>query len=283
MSNEDASLNAKFDLAVECIKSLPAEGSFKPSYELMLNFYAFYKQATVGPCREAKPYAWDVKGRYKWDAWQKVSSLSSDEAKMKYVEQLAELLEVMPITDEVQKLGPIIGPFLKAASNKNFTDTTTETAHVEPTISKVCHSSISTTTAETPQAFTSHSMSDTDGEENFCDTQTDVQFEVLNKPINHPSFSSNQQHIPSEIEMTIVRSIRDLHDKVDRLYHEISSVKQFIRSFIAQNSNECAVTRSTSLIRKLPKNPNFILLIVLVWPFMAQIIVKWLSRLRINS
>ena len=31
-----------------------------------IQFYAFYKQATAGPCNIAKPGFWDVTGRAKW-------------------------------------------------------------------------------------------------------------------------------------------------------------------------------------------------------------------------
>ena len=46
-----------------CVTDL---GSFQPSYEMMLTFYAFYKQATNGPCTSSRPRMWDVVGRAKW-------------------------------------------------------------------------------------------------------------------------------------------------------------------------------------------------------------------------
>ena len=41
-------------------------GSYRPSYEEMLRFYSYYKQATVGPCQISRPGFWDPIGRYKW-------------------------------------------------------------------------------------------------------------------------------------------------------------------------------------------------------------------------
>jgi len=41
-------------------------GSFQPSYEMMLTFYALYKQAIYGHCTSSRPYVWDVVGRAKW-------------------------------------------------------------------------------------------------------------------------------------------------------------------------------------------------------------------------
>lgn len=41
-------------------------GSYCPSYEEMLRFYSYYKQATVGSCAIPRPGFWDPIGRYKW-------------------------------------------------------------------------------------------------------------------------------------------------------------------------------------------------------------------------
>lgn len=44
----------------------PRSGSYRPSYEEMLRFYSYYKQATMGPCLVPRPGFWDPIGRYKW-------------------------------------------------------------------------------------------------------------------------------------------------------------------------------------------------------------------------
>ena len=41
-------------------------GPFQPSYEMMLKFYAFYKQGTEGKCTKPKPWAWDIVSKKKW-------------------------------------------------------------------------------------------------------------------------------------------------------------------------------------------------------------------------
>uniref|UniRef100_A0A1I8F9Z0 HECT domain-containing protein n=1 Tax=Macrostomum lignano TaxID=282301 RepID=A0A1I8F9Z0_9PLAT len=40
-------------------RSLPKEGAFKPSNELLLSTVILYKQATEGPCRQPRPGFWD--------------------------------------------------------------------------------------------------------------------------------------------------------------------------------------------------------------------------------
>jgi acyl-CoA-binding protein len=47
--------------------------------DLQLSIYALYKQALVGPCNVKKPGFLDPAGRAKWDAWNKLGTLSSME------------------------------------------------------------------------------------------------------------------------------------------------------------------------------------------------------------
>lgn len=55
----------QFQAAVRVIQNLPKNGSYRPSYEEMLRFYSYYKQATMGPCLVPRPGFWDPIGRYK--------------------------------------------------------------------------------------------------------------------------------------------------------------------------------------------------------------------------
>lgn len=48
------------------LRPCPAAGSYRPSYEEMLRFYSYYKQATAGSCQGPRPGFWDPIGRYKW-------------------------------------------------------------------------------------------------------------------------------------------------------------------------------------------------------------------------
>ena len=82
-------LKAKFDDAVNYIQS--AEGDFKPSNELKLEFYALYKQATEGYVSCKRPGMMDFVGRAKYDAWEKLKGTSSDEAMQKYIDKLEAL------------------------------------------------------------------------------------------------------------------------------------------------------------------------------------------------
>ncbi|KAJ7313490.1 hypothetical protein JRQ81_004907 [Phrynocephalus forsythii] len=78
----------QFEAAVRVIQGLPKNGSYRPSYEEMLRFYSYYKQATVGPCQISRPGFWDPIGRYKWDAWNRLGKMTKEEAMAAYIAEM---------------------------------------------------------------------------------------------------------------------------------------------------------------------------------------------------
>nr|2WH5_A Chain A, ACYL-COA-BINDING DOMAIN-CONTAINING PROTEIN 4 [Homo sapiens]2WH5_B Chain B, ACYL-COA-BINDING DOMAIN-CONTAINING PROTEIN 4 [Homo sapiens]2WH5_C Chain C, ACYL-COA-BINDING DOMAIN-CONTAINING PROTEIN 4 [Homo sapiens]2WH5_D Chain D, ACYL-COA-BINDING DOMAIN-CONTAINING PROTEIN 4 [Homo sapiens]2WH5_E Chain E, ACYL-COA-BINDING DOMAIN-CONTAINING PROTEIN 4 [Homo sapiens]2WH5_F Chain F, ACYL-COA-BINDING DOMAIN-CONTAINING PROTEIN 4 [Homo sapiens] len=78
----------QFQAAVSVIQNLPKNGSYRPSYEEMLRFYSYYKQATMGPCLVPRPGFWDPIGRYKWDAWNSLGKMSREEAMSAYITEM---------------------------------------------------------------------------------------------------------------------------------------------------------------------------------------------------
>ncbi|CAM2105294.1 acyl-CoA-binding domain-containing protein 5 isoform X3 [Caretta caretta] len=108
----------RFEAAVKVIQSLPKNGSFQPTNEMMLKFYSFYKQATQGPCNSPRPGFWDPIGRYKWDAWSALGDMPKEEAMIAYVEEMKKILESMPMTEKVEELLQVIGPFYEIVEDK---------------------------------------------------------------------------------------------------------------------------------------------------------------------
>lgn len=82
-------LKAQFDEAVNYIQT--AEGDFKPSNEMKLEFYALYKQATEGDVSGKRPGMMDFVGRAKYDAWAELKGTSGEEAMQKYIDKLNAL------------------------------------------------------------------------------------------------------------------------------------------------------------------------------------------------
>ncbi|XP_069703645.1 acyl-CoA-binding domain-containing protein 4 isoform X1 [Periplaneta americana] len=104
----------KFRAAVNVIRNLPKNGSYQPSHELMLRFYAYFKQATEGPCMASRPAFWEVVKKMKWDAWTKLGNMSREEAMNNYVEELKKIVETMSYTDNVATFLGSLGSFYDA-------------------------------------------------------------------------------------------------------------------------------------------------------------------------
>lgn len=96
-----ATTEERFNAAVNVIRNLPKNGSYQPSNAMMLTFYAYFKQATEGPCKQTKPNFWDVVGRAKWDAWKALGEMSRDRAMHLYVDELKKIIETMSYTENV--------------------------------------------------------------------------------------------------------------------------------------------------------------------------------------
>ncbi|XP_071318318.1 acyl-CoA-binding domain-containing protein 4 isoform X2 [Trachinotus anak] len=98
----------RFQAAVDVIHNLPKNGSYQPSYEVMLRFYSLYKQAVCGPCKVPRPGFWDPVGRYKWDAWSRLGEMSSESAMAAYVDEMKkvaqEVIDTMPMNEKMASL-----------------------------------------------------------------------------------------------------------------------------------------------------------------------------------
>ena len=82
-------LKAEFDAAVNKVQT--AEGDFKPSNDLKLEMYGLFKQASEGDVNGKKPGAFDLIGKAKWNAWEELKGMSSEEAMEKYVAKVKDL------------------------------------------------------------------------------------------------------------------------------------------------------------------------------------------------
>jgi len=97
-------IDKQFEKATELVKTLPSDGADKPSQEEQLEFYALFKQATVGDVNTPRPGMMDFAGKYKWDAWKAKEGMKPEEAKSKYVELLKAKLSKSTDQDQAQKI-----------------------------------------------------------------------------------------------------------------------------------------------------------------------------------
>ncbi|TID16712.1 hypothetical protein CANINC_004164 [Pichia inconspicua] len=77
-----------FKQKADAVNALPK----RPTDDELLQLYGLYKQATVGDNTTEKPGMFDFKGKYKWEAWNKLQGTSQEEAEQKYIELVDELI-----------------------------------------------------------------------------------------------------------------------------------------------------------------------------------------------
>lgn len=78
-------LDDSFQHAADYLGHLASSKSGQVDQDVLLKFYGYYKQATVGPCNTSKPGFWNQEGARKWQAWSALGSLSQDDAKQQYI------------------------------------------------------------------------------------------------------------------------------------------------------------------------------------------------------
>lgn len=57
----------------------------KPPNNVLLDLYSLYKQASEGDVQGKRPSMTNLRGRAKFDAWQKRKGMAQDEAKRQYI------------------------------------------------------------------------------------------------------------------------------------------------------------------------------------------------------
>ncbi|XP_016392840.1 acyl-CoA-binding domain-containing protein 5-B [Sinocyclocheilus rhinocerous] len=116
------SIQRRFEAAVKVIRSLPEDGSYDLSDDMLVMFYSYYKQATAGPCNTPKPNSWDPIGKAKWEAWKTLGNMSKDQAMMEYVQEIQQIIETLPVTDRMAELMDALDPFYEMVAEDDDDD-----------------------------------------------------------------------------------------------------------------------------------------------------------------
>ena len=82
-------LEEQFKEAKEKVMTLPE----KPSNNVMLELYAFNKQAEVGEINVEGPKMFDFVAQAKYNAWKSKAGMSKEEAMSKYIELVNSLFK----------------------------------------------------------------------------------------------------------------------------------------------------------------------------------------------
>ena len=80
-------LDDNFKSAADRATELPK----RPPNDILLKLYALYKQGNEGDVTGDRPGFADFEGRAKFDAWNKITGKSTDEAKQEYISLVDKL------------------------------------------------------------------------------------------------------------------------------------------------------------------------------------------------
>jgi acyl-CoA-binding protein len=80
-------LQARFEVAAVEARQLPD----RPDNNTMLQLYSLYKQGAEGDVSGDKPGFFDFVGVAKYEAWEKLRGVATDEAKQRYIDLVESL------------------------------------------------------------------------------------------------------------------------------------------------------------------------------------------------
>lgn len=339
----------KFQAAVNVIRSLPKNGAYQPSNEVMLRFYAYYKQATEGPCPHPRPAFWEIIKRAKWDAWVRLGNMSRTEAMNNYVEELKKIVETMSYTDNVatflgsldsfyesvpvEDLELLVGPVIeRMRSHPNSPLSGSPLASRETSPHRICNAPRHITSSLETSPASSHSASpsplDTDGEEEeFIDTvetvpermQKDFAKSSLGVQKIFPNEKPNEQvaakenppeltngygnvnshtevitdvkqergrqrtkkedNVNAEFFDQIAKTIQNLQRDMDRVTARVRTLEgQALQTLASQTQQP--IVRRYSKWWPIPECSPRLFAILIMWPFVAQLLVSLTQRYR---
>ncbi|XP_017327415.1 acyl-CoA-binding domain-containing protein 5-B isoform X2 [Ictalurus punctatus] len=119
MENDKSIHQRRFEAAVKVMRTFPADGAFVPSDDMLIRFYTYHKQATVGACNTTGPCGRDALSKAKWEAWKVLGNMSKEEAMKAYIEEILLILEMIPVTEEVSELLDVLEPFYEVVEDED--------------------------------------------------------------------------------------------------------------------------------------------------------------------
>jgi len=281
---------------VNVIRNLPKQGSYQPSNELMLRFYAFFKQATQGPCEGGRPSFWDVVGRAKYDAWKNLGKMPKAEAMKLYVDELHKIVETMSYTDNV-------ADFLEAPTTAlealNMSDLELVAGDVIERVRSQPNSPIASREAS-PQRYRTSSIetspatspsppddSDRSDDEYIDSVEVPHEFkkpltngisnnsEPMMNGISHRSrpkqktVSVNANHVDISQEISV--AVQSLRADIEKLNSKVASLENLSKNLSAMKKRE-------KVSWKLKDIPPAYVTFIVVWPFVTYLIMNRLTN-----
>ncbi|XP_020027282.1 acyl-CoA-binding domain-containing protein 4 isoform X2 [Castor canadensis] len=291
--NEEPDCQKQFHAAVSVIQNLPKNGSYRPSYEEMLRFYSYYKQATMGPCLVPRPGFWDPIGRYKWDAWNSLGKMSREEAMSAYITEMKlvaqKVIDTVPLGEVAKEMFGYFEPLYQVIPDMPRPPETflrRVTGWKEQVWNRddgVVPETSSPPKEPTPQNPESQPLRDLDLEV-FCDSLEQLepqlvqaeqrgaagrQFDTRNSPEPHSEKEGLGGSLlgPQDLDRWLVRTVQALQESMQ----DVQGRLQILESKPQPPEQQRPPTRARPWPLRL-STPT--LLFFLLWPF----IVQWLFR-----
>ncbi|XP_017781616.1 PREDICTED: acyl-CoA-binding domain-containing protein 5 [Nicrophorus vespilloides] len=272
----------KFHAAVNVIRSLPKNGSYQPSNDLMLRFYGYFKQATQGKCTGTRPSIWQVVSRAKYDAWKKLGDMSKADAMARYVEELHTIVETMSYSDKVanfldapnreldslniEDLQLVVGDVIERVRSQPNSPLGSREASPNRLVSSLSSSRSMSPTSEETEQDSDHS----DGE--FMDTIETIEHkkhiptiviptEQRNGHVARPKTRQNSIDISQEV----AKAVQSLKTDIDNLGSKVHALEK----------NRMRSQRSKGIFGLSAST----LVFIVIWPFVANFIMhRYRSR-----
>lgn len=292
----------QFQAAVSVIQNLPKNGSYRPSYEEMLRFYSYYKQATMGPCLVPRPGFWDPIGRYKWEAWNSLGKMSREEAMSAYITEMKlvaqKVIDTVPLGEVAEDMFGYFEPlyqvipdmprppeaFLRRVTGRKEQVLNGEVGAVpKPPCLPKEPASLSPASLSTVAPPESQPPRDLDAEV-FCDSLEQLEPELVwaeqrespaedpdtrNSPMSPTEKGRLEGSLlgPQELDMWLVGTVRALQESMRDVQGRLQSLESLPQPPTQQRRRPSARPWTLGL-----SGPT--LLFFLLWPFLVQ----WLFR-----
>ncbi|XP_058300674.1 acyl-CoA-binding domain-containing protein 4 isoform X1 [Hylobates moloch] len=286
----------QFQAAVSVIQNLPKNGTYRPSYEEMLRFYSYYKQATMGPCLVPRPGFWDPIGRYKWDAWNSLGKMSREEAMSAYITEMKlvaqKVIDTVPLGEVAEDMFGYFEPLYQVIPDMPRPPETF-LRRVTGWKEQVVNGDVGAVSEPpclpkepAPPSPESHSPRDLDSEV-FCDSleQLEPELQVLTEqraasggqrdPRKSPVPPAEKEGLrgsppgPQELDVWLLGTVRALQESMQEVQARVHSLESMPRPPEQR-------PQSRPSARPWPLGlPGRALLFFLLWPF----VVQWLFRM----